>query len=46
MTGDPLEAYSYTGGEGVGKVPNIPEELWLEKRRGRGEEGKGRLGIG
>jgi len=33
---DPLEAY-YTGGEEVGKVPNIPEGLWLDKRWGRGE---------
>jgi len=38
------------GEEGVGKVPNIPEGLWLEERWGRGEEGKGptgnRLGKG
>jgi len=32
MTGDPLEASSYTGGKGVGKIPNIPEGFWLEKR--------------
>jgi len=41
MIGDPLEAYSYTGGEEVGKIPNIPEGFWLEKRWGRGEKGEG-----
>jgi len=41
MTGDPLEAQSNTGGEGVEKVPNIPEGLWLEKRWGRRERGIG-----
>jgi len=33
------------GGEGVGKVPNIPKGFWLEKRWDRGEEGKDRLGV-
>jgi len=27
------------------EVPNIPECLWLEKRRGREKEGEGRLGV-
>jgi len=36
MTGNPLDAWSYTGGERVGKVTNIPERLWLEKRWDRG----------
>jgi len=27
------------------KDPNIPEGLWLEKRWGRGEEGKSRLKV-
>jgi len=31
-----------TGGAAVGEVPNIPEGLWLEERRGRGKKGKGR----
>jgi len=46
MTRDPPEAQSHTGGEEVVKVSNIPEGPWLEKRQGRGKEGKGRLGIG
>jgi len=45
MTVDPLEASSYTGGEGIGKIANIPEGLWLEKRWDRGEEGKDRLKV-
>jgi len=36
MTGDLLEASSYTRGEKVGEGPNIPEGLWLGKRRGWG----------
>jgi len=28
-------------GEEVGKIPNIPEGFWMEKRWGRGENGKG-----
>jgi len=27
------------GGEGLGKIPNIPEGFWLEKRWSRGEKG-------
>jgi len=45
MTGNSLEAYSNTGGEGVRKNPNIPEGFWLEKRWGREEKGEGRLGV-
>jgi len=45
VTGDPPEAQSYTKGGGIGKVFDIPEGLWLEKRRGRGEEGEGWLGV-
>jgi len=45
MTGDPLETYSYTGGEGVGKIPNIRGGFWLEKRWGRREKGEDRLGV-
>jgi len=30
VTGDPLEALSYAGGEEVRKIPDIPERLWLE----------------
>jgi len=44
VTGDPLEAKSYTGEKGVEKVPKFLEELWLEKRWGSGKkEGKNRL---
>jgi len=46
MTGDPLEAYNSTGGEGVGKIPNIPEELWLRNAGGVERKFKGGLGIG
>jgi len=35
--------WSYTGGEEVGKTPEV---FWLEKRWSREEKGKGRLGIG
>jgi len=45
MTGNPLEAYSYTGRERVGEVPNIPERLWLEKCRSRRKKSKSRLGV-
>jgi len=41
MTGDPLEAQSYTGGEGL----NIPEGLWLENCWGCGKEGEGQLVV-
>jgi len=37
-----LEAQSHTGGEGAGKIPNIPERSRLEKRWGRGEKDEGR----
>jgi len=45
-TGDPPEAQSHTRGEGVGKVLNIPEGPWPEKRWGRGEEGQGQTESG
>jgi len=45
MTGDPLEAQSYTERERVGKIPNILEGFSLEKCWGRREKGKGRLGV-
>jgi len=31
--------------QGAGESPNIPEGVWLEKRRGRGKKGKGRLRV-
>jgi len=41
MIGTHWKLKSYTGGEGVGKISNISEGLWLEKCWGRGEEGEG-----
>jgi len=40
----PTGSLELHGRKGAGKIPNIPEKLWLEKRWGLGE--KGRLGIG
>jgi len=39
MTGDPLEAYSYTGGEGVGKIPNILKGFLVGETLGPSREG-------
>jgi len=41
----PTGSLELHGGEEVGKIPNIPQGFWLEKRWGQGEKGKGRLGV-
>jgi len=46
VTGEPTGSLELHGKrERVRKVLNIPEGRWLKKRRGRGKEGKGRLGV-
>jgi len=44
MTGDPLEAQSHTGGEGVEKIPNIPERTLAGETPGPKREGQGPTG--